>query len=145
MGKKYEDYRPDVTHQCLLTLFDSPLAKAVLLQVFIKTEKGVLIEINPHLRVPRSFKLFSAFIAQLLCKLKVRSENGSATLATVIKNPVTEYLPMGVKCVGTSKLGKLVNLNQYVKEIDLKKKPLVFVIGAVSVGNPGMENDLGLE
>ena len=52
---------------------------------------------------------------------------------------------MNVKCVGTSKLAKLVNLNQYVQEIGIKKKPLVFVIGAVSVGNPGMENDLGLE
>ena len=145
MGKKYEDFRPDVTHQCLLTLFDSPLCKAGLLQVFIRTEEGVLIEINPHLKVPRSFKMFSAFMAQLLAKLRVRSETGSATLATVIKNPVTDYLPMGVKCVGTSKLGKLVNLNKYVQEIGVKKKPLVFVIGAVSVGNPGMENDLGLE
>jgi len=27
----------------------------------------------------------------------------------------------------------------------VKKKPLVFVIGAVSIGNPGMENDLGLD
>ena len=104
-----------------------------------------MIEINPHLKVPRTFKLFSAFMAQLLSKMKVRSENGSSTLATIIKNPVTEYLPMGAKCVGTSKLGKLVSLNQYVKELDLKKKPLIFVIGAVSVGNPGMENELGLE
>jgi hypothetical protein len=32
-----------------------------------------------------------------------------------------------------------------VKEIGVEKKPLVFVIGAVSVGNPGMENNLGLE
>jgi hypothetical protein len=52
---------------------------------------------------------------------------------------------MNVKCVGTSKLAKFVNLNQYVKEIGVEKKPLVFVVGAVSVGNPGMDNNLGLE
>jgi hypothetical protein len=52
---------------------------------------------------------------------------------------------MNVKCVGTSKLAKFVNINEYVKELGIEKKPLVFVIGAVSVGNPGMENDLGLE
>ena len=89
MNKKYEDYRPDVTHQCLLALLDTPLAKAGLLQVFIRTEQKVLIEINPHLKVPRTFKAFSAFMAQLLTKLRVRSATGSATLATVIKNPVT--------------------------------------------------------
>jgi rRNA small subunit pseudouridine methyltransferase Nep1 len=63
MGKKYEDFRPDVTHQCLLALMDSPLNKAGLLQIFIRTEEGVLIEINPMLKVPRTFKRFSFFIA----------------------------------------------------------------------------------
>ena len=96
MDRKFEDYRPDVTHQCLLVLFDSPLAKAGLLQVFIRTEKKVLIEINPHIKIPRTFQRFSSFISQLLTKLRVRSNGGSATLATIIKNPVTEYLPMGV-------------------------------------------------
>ena len=32
-------FRPDITHQCLLTLLDSPLNKAGLLQVYIQTEK----------------------------------------------------------------------------------------------------------
>ena len=32
-------FRPDITHQCLLTLLDSPLNKAGLLQIYIQTEK----------------------------------------------------------------------------------------------------------
>ncbi|KAH7938647.1 hypothetical protein HPB51_028835 [Rhipicephalus microplus] len=40
--------RPDITHQCLLMLFDSPLNRAGLLQVYVRTEKNVLIEINPQ-------------------------------------------------------------------------------------------------
>ena len=76
-----------------------------------------------------------------MTKLRVRSTNGSATLASVIKNPVTEYLPLNVKIMGTSKLAPLVNINQWAKTIGVEKKPLVFVIGAVSVGNPGMENE----
>lgn len=59
----------------------------------------------------------------------------------VIKNPVTEHLPLGVKKIGTSTKGKLVHLGEYTKEIAELKKPIVFVIGAVSTGNPGMEND----
>ena len=37
-------------HQELLALIDSPLNKAGLLQVFIHTEKHVLIEVNPKVR-----------------------------------------------------------------------------------------------
>jgi rRNA small subunit pseudouridine methyltransferase Nep1 len=49
---------------------------------------------------------------------------------------------MGVKIYGTSKIAKKVRINEWVKTLGVEKKPLVFVIGAVSVGNPGMENDL---
>lgn len=48
--------------QCLLTLLDSPLNKAGLLQVYIHTAKGVLIEVNPHVRIPRTFKRFSGLM-----------------------------------------------------------------------------------
>lgn len=50
------------TLQCLLTLLDSPLNKAGLLQVYIHTAKGVLIEVNPHVRIPRTFKRFSGLM-----------------------------------------------------------------------------------
>lgn len=38
-------------------------------------------------------------------------------------------------------MAKLVDTQEYVDEISVKEegKPIVFVIGAVSVGNPGME------
>jgi rRNA small subunit pseudouridine methyltransferase Nep1 len=80
-------------------------------------------------------------MAQLLTKLKIRSSTSTVTLMKVIKNPVTDYLPMGVKKIGTSSKGKLVHMGEYVKTIGVEKKPLVFVIGAVSIGNPGMEAD----
>lgn len=94
------------------------------------------------LKVPRTFKKFSALMAMTLTKLKVRSNNGSATLLTVIKNPVTNYLPMNIEILGTSNKAEEVNLNDFVKTLGVEKKPLCFVIGAVSVGNPGMENEL---
>ena len=52
--------------QCLLTLLDSPLNKAGLLQVYIHTAKGVLIEVNPHVRIPRTFKRFSGLMGESL-------------------------------------------------------------------------------
>ena len=58
--------RPDITHQCLLMLMDSPLNRAGLLQVYIKTEKNVLIEVNPQTRIPRTFKRFSGLMGKMI-------------------------------------------------------------------------------
>ena len=65
-GRDIADARPDITHQCLLTLLDSPLNKAGRLQVYIHTAKGILIEVNPHVRIPRTFKRFSGLMGTLI-------------------------------------------------------------------------------
>ena len=57
-GREFSSARPDITHQCLLMLLDSPLNRAGLLQVFIRTASNVLIEINPQTRIPRTFPRF---------------------------------------------------------------------------------------
>ena len=85
--------------------------------MYIKTKKNALIEINPQTRIPRTFKRFSGLMAQLLTKLRIRASNGSATLMKVIKNPVEDHLPMGVKKIGTSTKGKLVHLGEYTKDL----------------------------
>lgn len=51
--------------QCLLMLMDSPLNRAGLLQVYIHTEKNVLIEINPQTRIPRTFDRFCGLMGKL--------------------------------------------------------------------------------
>jgi rRNA small subunit pseudouridine methyltransferase Nep1 len=55
--------------QCLLTLLDSPINKAGLLQVYIHTNRGVLIEVNPSVRIPRTFKRFSGLMGAPLSSL----------------------------------------------------------------------------
>ena len=59
--------RPDIAHQCLMMLLDSPLNRTGLLQVYIHTTKNVLIEINPHLRVPRTFNRFCGLMGKSSC------------------------------------------------------------------------------
>lgn len=61
-GRELGNCRPDIAHQCLLMLFDSPLNRAGLLQVYIHTENNVLIEINPQTRIPRTFKRFAGLM-----------------------------------------------------------------------------------
>ncbi|OZJ05972.1 Ribosomal RNA small subunit methyltransferase mra1 [Bifiguratus adelaidae] len=133
LGKDITDARPDITHQCLLTLLDSPLNKAGLLQVYIHTAKNVLIEVNPHVRIPRTFKRFSGLMVQLLHKLSIRSVNGSEKLLRVIKNPVTDYLPTNCHKIAFSFDAPTIRLSDYLPTIPADKSICVS-IGAMAHG-----------
>jgi rRNA small subunit pseudouridine methyltransferase Nep1 len=128
------DGRPDITHQCLLSLLDSPLNKAGKLQVYIHTQRNVLIEVHPQVRIPRTYKRFSGLMVQLLHKLTIRAADGPMQLLKVVKNPVTQYFPVGCTKIGTSRESeKLIDINTYVKT--LRPGPIVFVIGAFARGS----------
>ncbi|GFY43578.1 ribosomal RNA small subunit methyltransferase NEP1 [Trichonephila inaurata madagascariensis] len=133
--KKWESQgigcRPDIVHQCLLMLFDSPLNRAGLLQVYIHTEKNALIEINPQTRIPRTFKRFAALMVQLLFKFKIRSSDGTHKLMQMIKNPITDHLPANCKkiCMSFS-AEKCLNPRKLVPQHD----PIVIVVGAMAHG-----------
>ncbi|CAL4962626.1 unnamed protein product [Urochloa decumbens] len=129
------DYRPDIIHQALLAIFDSPLTKAGRLQaVYVRTEKGVLFEIKPYVRMPRTFKRFCGLMSQLLQKLSITAVGKRDKLLNVVKNPVTRYLPVGARKVGLSfSAEKSVNLSDYVAK-SCDDEPLVFVVGAMAHG-----------
>lgn len=129
------DYRPDIIYQALLAIFDSPLTKAGRLQaVYVRTENGVLFEIKPNVRLPRTFKRFCGLMSQLLQKLSITAEGTREKLLNVIKNPVTKYLPVGARKIGLSyKAEKSVNLFDYVAKSN-DDEPLVFVVGAMAHG-----------
>ena len=50
-----KEFRPDICHQELLALFDSPLNKSGHLQIYISTSRNVLIELHPSVRIPQVF------------------------------------------------------------------------------------------
>ncbi|KAF8632415.1 hypothetical protein AX17_004856 [Amanita inopinata Kibby_2008] len=132
-GRDIADARPDITHQCLLTLLDSPLNKAGLLQVYIHTAKGVLIEVNPHVRIPRTFKRFSGLMVQLLHKLSIRGVNGPEKLLKVIKNPITDHLPPNTIKITLSGDAPTKRLSRYLPTLPTTHSIAVFV-GAMARG-----------
>ncbi|KEH35594.1 nucleolar essential protein [Medicago truncatula] len=94
-SKNPGDYRPDICHQALLSILDSPVNKAGRLKmVYIRTEKGVLIEVKPYVRIPRTFKRFAGVMLELLQKLSITAAGKREKLLRTIKNPVTQYLPV---------------------------------------------------
>ncbi|TYH38331.1 hypothetical protein ES332_D12G103200v1, partial [Gossypium tomentosum] len=101
------DYRPDITHQALLSILDSPINKVGRLQaVYVRIEKGVLFEVKPHVRIPRTYKLF-------LIDLFYNN-----AVLQVIKNHVTNYFLVNSHKIGFSySLDKLVKMRKYVDAV----------------------------
>lgn len=126
--------RPDIVHQCLLMLFDSPLNRAGLLQVYVRTAQNVLIEIHPQTRIPRTFKRFGGLMVQLLHKFSVGASDASMKLMKVIKNPVTNHLPVGCKKLAMSFTGTLVKSCKDLVPAN-ENEPIALVIGAFAHGN----------
>eukprot|EP00386_Alphamonas_edax_P013143 GDKI01040691.1.p1 GENE.GDKI01040691.1~~GDKI01040691.1.p1 ORF type:complete len:305 (+),score=85.83 GDKI01040691.1:40-915(+) len=115
--KNINEMRPDITHQCLMTLLDSPLNKAGKMLIYIHTHNNVLIEVSPQLRIPRTFKRFCGLMVELLHKQKIRATDGSEVLLKVISNPVTKYLPPGGRKFGFSVNGRLVRFRDFVQNL----------------------------
>jgi len=81
-------------------------------------------------------------MAQLLQKLKIRAVNTNKVLLRVIKNPVTDHLPQDAIKIGTSTKGALVSMAKFAQQLP-PTKPICYVVGAVSKGNPGEINRNG--
>lgn len=154
MNRDISDARPDITHQvrttyrpyvtnllslliatqCLLTLLDSPVNKAGKLQIYIHTAKGVLIEVNPSVRIPRTFKRFAGLMVQLLHRLSIRSTNSQEKLLRVIKNPITDHLPPNCRKVTMSFEAPVVRVKDYLETLAPKESICIFV-GAMAKGH----------
>jgi len=132
-GRDFSSARPDITHQSLLMLFDSPLNRSGLLQVFIHTANNVLIEINPATRVPRTFKRFAGLMVQLLHKYSITAAESNVKLIKVIKNPIEDHLPTGCRKILMSYSAEKspVKPSTLVPEND---EPICIVVGAIAKG-----------
>lgn len=108
--------------------------KAGKLRIFIHTAKGVLIEVSPTVRIPRTFKRFAGLMVQLLHRLSIRSTTSQEKLLKVIKNPITDHLPPNCRKVTLSFDAEVVRVRDYIADLGPKESVCVFV-GAMAKGN----------
>lgn len=135
--------RPDIAHQTLLALLDSPLNKAGLLEVWIRTVGNVIIRIDPTVRLPRTFRRFSGLIVQLLHKLVIRAEDSNRKLLQVVKGPLIKHLPPDIPIVLLSRVtpgkGPMTPKELAQRLTEGQKppvcRPVAVVIGAIAHGH----------
>lgn len=73
-----------------------------------------------------------SFLVQLLHRFKVRASDGNMKLLKVIKNPITDHLPVGCKKYAMSfSADKVINPKELVPE----SEPVVVVVGAMAHGS----------
>ena len=138
MKKKLDDFRPDIIHQCLLNLFDSPLNKVGLLKVYIRTSKNILIDINPKTRMPRTFKRFSGLFTQLLLKNEIRASDTNEILMKVINSDIESLLGKNTPKILLSEKGRLIDIDSYCKNLDKagnEQNNICFIIGTNPKGD----------
>lgn len=128
--EKHKSTRPDITHQCLLTLLDSPLNKAGKLKIFIHTTENILIEVNPAIRVPRTPSRFNGLISQLLMKHKIKALSGEILLK-VIKNPLSMHVKPNLIWVMLCKDGIKMEKNELRKGLE---RGYLFFVNAIARG-----------
>ncbi|EHY65852.1 rRNA small subunit pseudouridine methyltransferase Nep1 [Nematocida ausubeli] len=163
------EYRPDILHQCLLMLLDSPLNKAGHLRVLIELSTGKVVTLNKTIRIPRVYSRFSGLLVQLLERHRIYSEGERIELMKVEKERLESFISNESIKVGLSKEGEnfFDTLNCDIKahaekqnkehahsievrsEISEQKEipEYVFYINAISSGedpNTGMHHILSL-
>ncbi|KAG9141550.1 hypothetical protein Leryth_019070 [Lithospermum erythrorhizon] len=99
------NYRPDIAFEAILNILDSRINKSFRLKaLYVRTQKNVLFEISPHVRIPRTYVRFAGSVVfaavQLLQKLSITAVGKREKLLKTIKNPLTQYLPIDSRKIG---------------------------------------------
>ncbi|XP_021749017.1 ribosomal RNA small subunit methyltransferase nep-1-like [Chenopodium quinoa] len=129
-------YRPDIVHQALCSIMDSRIRKVGRLKaVYIQTEDGVLIKVEPNVQIPRQLESFCDMMAELLQTLRIKAKGSRKQVLRVVANPVTKYLSPTSHKIGLSfSSEKAVELRKYVSGIN-SNEDVVFVVGVMARGN----------
>jgi rRNA small subunit pseudouridine methyltransferase Nep1 len=121
--------RPDIIHNTLLQVLETPLNWERKLRVFVHTQDDHVISINPRIRLPRNYTRFVGLIEQLYSSKRV-PETGEP-LMELEKSPlqrlVRKIAPSEV--TGFSILGRPTLMRAAAEYAARVPDPLVFIGG----------------
>ena len=126
--------RPDIVHNALLQVLETPLNWEGHLKVFIHTQDDYVISVNPKIRLPKNYLRFVGLMEQLFDKRSVPLEGEhllelrKSTLPELIKNEVPD------RVVAFSILGRPELLRLVAESVCAFNRPMVLV-GAFPKGH----------
>lgn len=126
--------RPDIVHNTLLQVLETPLNWEGHLRVLVHTQDDHVITINPKIRLPKNYVRFVGLIEQLYTQKRAPRE-GEALLSLDKGNLlglVGKLAP--AKVIGFSTLGKPMLMKTIAEQAIKIKDPLAF-IGAFPRGH----------
>ncbi|GAB5366378.1 hypothetical protein AAMO2058_001138500 [Amorphochlora amoebiformis] len=141
LSKHKEDpslYRPDIVHQALMAILDSPLNKAGKIKgVYIHTTDNYIVFVSPSARIPRMFKRFCGLIVEVLQRMSVKSSQSGQKLLKLVRGPITDHFPAGTRQLAFShSVSNVTDFYGLLKKSKIRKTtPLALVIGAMAHGN----------
>jgi rRNA small subunit pseudouridine methyltransferase Nep1 len=119
--------RPDIVHNTLLQVLETPLNWEGQLRVLVHTQDNRIITINPKVRLPKNYVRFVGLVEQLFAQKKVPGTG--EPLLSVMNGRVRDLVRMTAptKVLGFSKLGKPTVLRDVADEASKLEAPLAFV------------------
>ena len=126
--------RPDIVHNALLQVLETPLNWENRLKVRIHTQDGRLISINPNIRLPKNYTRFIGLVEQLFSENRVPLD-GEPLISVEEKSLeqfVAELAPS--KVVGFTRIGKPELLRNVANSTAKATDPMIF-IGAFPRGH----------
>ncbi|HYB84801.1 MAG TPA: hypothetical protein VED86_05685 [archaeon] len=121
--------RPDIVHNTLLQVLETPLNWENQLRVFVHTQDDYVISINPKIRLPKNYVRFVGLIEQLFAKKKV-PEEGEALMKIekgTIQSLIARVQPS--KVLGFSVLGQPMLMRAAAKDAGNRDNPFVLIGG----------------
>lgn len=126
--------RPDIVHNTLLQILETPLNWEGHLRVLVHTQDNYVIRINPKVRLPKNYVRFVGLIEQLFAEKRVPKENDP--LLTIEKSNLSALVRKlgAAEVFGFSILGKSASMKAIAEQTSKLRDPLV-LIGAFPRGH----------
>jgi rRNA small subunit pseudouridine methyltransferase Nep1 len=121
--------RPDIVHNTLLQVLETPLNWEGHLRTLVHTQDDYVISINPKVRLPKNYVRFIGLVEQLFAEGHV--PRSGEPLLSIERMPLRDLLSRlrPPKVLGFSVLGKRMLLRDVAKYASEVGNPMIFVGG----------------
>jgi rRNA small subunit pseudouridine methyltransferase Nep1 len=121
--------RPDIVHNTLLQVLETPLNWEGHLRTFVHTQDDYVMSINPKVRLPKNYVRFIGLVEQLFAEGQV--PRSGEPLLSIERMSIRDLLGRlkPLKVLGLSTLGKRMLLREVAQYASEVEDPMIFVGG----------------